>query len=197
MTNGYEIINNVINIKRNLTSLDLFVKDFLNIFKKHSDYLVVSGYVSISTGRVRGTEDVDIIFPMPKKELFEKIFTSLESQGFWCYQGENLEEVFDYIKNMDSIRFAKKGEVFPNIELIPFDSTKILKYFEFNNPQMISISDFQFKIPEIEFEILYKELVLRGQKDVEDARHLRTFFNDILSEEKFKKYKEIIENEEK
>ena len=44
---GYELINNVLIINRDLTELDLFAKDFLEIVKKHTDYLIVSGFVSI------------------------------------------------------------------------------------------------------------------------------------------------------
>jgi hypothetical protein len=31
--------------------LDIFVKDFVKILEKYSDYLVVGGFASISTGR--------------------------------------------------------------------------------------------------------------------------------------------------
>ena len=67
---GYKVERDTIVINRELTSLDLFVKDFLSILKKYSDYLIVSGFVSISTGRTRGTEDVDILFPIIQKEKF-------------------------------------------------------------------------------------------------------------------------------
>ena len=55
--------------------------------------------------------------------------------------------------------------------------------------------DFEFKIPAIEFEILYKEIILKGKKDIEDAKHLRTFFSEIIKEEKFKEYEPIIRDE--
>ena len=58
--NSYTMEDNVIVINRDLTELDIFVRDFLNVFKKHNDYLIVSGFVSIVTGRSRGTEDVDM-----------------------------------------------------------------------------------------------------------------------------------------
>jgi hypothetical protein len=72
--------------------------------------------------------------------------------------------VYSYIESLNNIRFALKKEIFPNIELIPFDKTKKAKYFEFNHPQKIKIQDFEFKIPHIEFEILYKEIVLKSKK---------------------------------
>ncbi|MBW2968858.1 tetratricopeptide repeat protein [Candidatus Woesearchaeota archaeon] len=192
MNSGYSIKDNVIIIDRELTELDLFVRKFLNILTRYSDYLIVSGFVSISTGRSRSTEDIDIIAPIMNKEKFKKLFGNLVKNNFWCYNSDDYEEAYEYFKNVNSIRFAEKGELFPNIEFVPFDSKKRAKNFEFNNPQIIKIKDFEFKIPPIEFEILYKELILKSKKDIEDARHLRVFFSDFIKKEKFIKYKPII-----
>jgi len=189
---GYSLVENTIIIKRELNSLDIFVMEFIEVLKKHTDYLIVSGFVSISTGRTRGTEDVDVIFPLIEREKFINLFKDLIKHNFWCYQSDNPEEVYNYLKNFQSIRFAKKDQLFPNIEFIPFDSTKKLKSFEFNHPQKIKISNFEFKIPPIEFEILYKELLLSSQKDMADARHLREFFSDIINKSKLEEYKNLI-----
>ncbi|MBW2981855.1 hypothetical protein KY343_03150 [Candidatus Woesearchaeota archaeon] len=193
---GYELKEDIIIINRDLTELDIFVKDFIEILKKHSDYLIVSGFVSISTGRTRGTEDIDVLVPVMDKNKFQKLFHDLIYNNFWCYQGDDVDEVYLYIQRMDNIRFARKNEVFPNIEFVPINEMRKAKYFEFTHPQKIKIKDFEFKIPPVEFEILYKEIILGGKKDIEDAKHLRTFFSDILKEERFKKY-EIIIREEK
>lgn len=72
MQRAYEVKEGVIVLNRQLTELDLFVKGFLDILKQHSDYLVVSGFVSISTGRTRGTEDVDILFQASLKRKILK-----------------------------------------------------------------------------------------------------------------------------
>jgi hypothetical protein len=192
---GYEIKNDVIIINRELTELDLFVKEFIEILKKYSDYLIVSGFVSISTGRTRGTEDIDILVPVMNRNKFKELFDDLSNSDFWCYQGDDADEAYSYIECRDNIRFAKKNKVFPNIEFVPIGETKKAKYFEFTHPQKIKIADFEFKIPPIEFEILYKEIILGGKKDIEDAQHLRTFFSDMLKEERFKKYETIIREE--
>lgn len=194
---GYLLEKNTIVIQRDLTELDIFVRKFLDTLKKHSDYLIVSGFVSICTGRARGTEDIDVIVPVMEKEKFIALFRNLEKNNFWCYQGDGPENVYSYIKNLDNIRFAKKNEIFPNIEFVPFNKTKKAKFFEFNHPQKIKIKDFEFKIPPLEFEILYKEIILKGKKDIEDARHLRAFFSEIIKEEKFKEYEPIIKEEVK
>ena len=96
-------------------------------------------------------------------------------------QGDNYEEVYDYIKNLTNIRFAKNKQMFPNIEFIPVNETRKAKHFEFTHPQKIKIKDFEFKIPPIEFEILYKEIILASDKDIQDAEHLRKVFSDIIN----------------
>ncbi|MBW2965832.1 hypothetical protein KY342_01870, partial [Candidatus Woesearchaeota archaeon] len=148
-------------------------------------------------GRTRGTEDIDILVPIMPKEKFKELFDDLINNNFWCYQGDNSDAIFRYIKDFSNIRFAKKGEMFPNIEFVPINESRKAKWCEFSNPQKMKIKDFEFKVPPIEFEILYKELVLKGKKDMEDARHLRTFFSKILKKENFIKFKPIIESEAK
>ncbi len=192
---GYVMEKRVIVIQRSLTELDMFVKDFLDVLKKHSHYLVVSGYVSICSGRARGTEDVDILAPLLPNEKFKLLFYELQKSGFWCYQGDEASSVYDYFKALVSVRFARKDELFPNIELIPLNETKKAQSFEFRHPQKIKINGFELNIPPIEFEILYKEIILKGKKDMEDARHLRTFFSDILQKERFEEYEPIIRGE--
>ena len=192
---AYSIEDNTIIINRELNKLDLFVKDFLDVLKRHSDYLVVSGFVSISTGRTRGTEDVDILAQKLNKIKFALLLDDLFKNKFWCYQGDTVNEIWEYIENGDNIRFAKEEEMYPNIEFISIDESKPTKYFEFTHPQKIKIQDFEFKIPPIEFEILYKELILTGKKDIEDAKHLRTFFSEIIKKERFKEYEPIIKQE--
>jgi len=192
MKKGYSIEGDVIIINRDLTDMDLLVKKFIDILKRHSDYLIVSGFVSISTGRTRGTEDIDVLVPVMGKDKFSNLFNDLLKNDFWCYQGDSIEEAYSQVKDMDSIRFALVNEMFPNIEFVPIDKTKKAKWFEFNHPQKIKVKNFEFKIPPIEFEILYKEIVLGNKKDIADAKHLRTFFSDIIKEEKFKEYEKVI-----
>lgn len=195
MGEGYFIEEGIIVINRDLTELDLFVKEFLQVLEKYSDYLIVSGFVSISTGRTRGTEDIDILVPVMDKGKFRKFFRELEDHGFWCYQGDSIEEVYPYIEGMHNVRFARIKEVFPNIEFVPINESRKAKFFEFKHPQEVKVKDFKFKIPPIEFEILYKELVLKGKKDIADAKHLRTFFSDLIKTGKFKEYEKVIKGD--
>lgn len=192
---SYKFENNTIILDRELIELDIFLKNFLEVLKKHSDYLVVSGFVSISSGRPRGTEDIDVLFQVTDFNKFKELFEDLIDNNFWCYQGDNPIEIYNYIRNKNNIRFSREDEYIPNIELIPIDESRKAKYFEFTHPQKIKIKDFEFKIPPIEFEILYKEIILTGKKDIEDAKHLREFYSDILNNKKFKEFEPIIRSE--
>ncbi len=192
---AYSVENDTIIINRELTKLDFFVKDFLEVLKRHSNYLIVSGFVSISTGRTRGTEDIDLLAQKLNKAKFALFLEDLFKNGFWCYQGDTISEIWKYIEKGDNIRFAREGEMFPNVEFISVDKSRPTKYFEFTHPQKVKIQDFEFKIPPIEFEILYKEIILAGKKDIEDAKHLRAFFSDIIKAERFKEYEPIIKKE--
>ena len=73
MGKGYHLEGKVIVVNRDLTELDIFVRDFLEVLKRHSDYLIVSGFVSISTGRTRGTEDVDVLVPVMDKGVWRAV----------------------------------------------------------------------------------------------------------------------------
>ncbi len=195
MQEAYKLEGNVIVINRNLTELDTFVRDFLNILKRHSDYLIVSGYISITSGRTRGTEDIDVLVKVMTKEKFKALFDDLEKNGFWCYQGDTAEEVYSYIEHKDHIRFARQNEYIPNMEIIPIDETKKAQFYEYTHPHKMRVQDFEFKVPPIEFEILYKELVLKSDKDISDAKHLRTIFSEILDKNRLRECKGVIEND--
>ena len=129
------------------------------------------------------------------KEKFKDFFNELISKDFWCYQGDSFEDIFPYIENKQNIRFAKREQLFPNMEVVFIDESKKAKFYEFTHSQKIKIKNFEFKIPPLEFEILYKEKILTGIKDIEDAKHLRNIFKEILSEEKFKKCQIVIDEE--
>ena len=69
----FEVVKNELRIKKHLTKLDLFVIDTLKIISKYTEYVVISGYVSIFFGRARATEDVDIFIGDISWENFRKL----------------------------------------------------------------------------------------------------------------------------
>ena len=43
------------------TILDKFIESFIKVVEKHAKYAVIGGFVAISHGRSRGTEDIDLL----------------------------------------------------------------------------------------------------------------------------------------
>ena len=59
-----------IEINRELSGLDTLALDFIAILQKHTEYVLVSGYVAILLGRARASEDIDIIIPKIRMSTF-------------------------------------------------------------------------------------------------------------------------------
>jgi hypothetical protein len=90
-----------------------------------------------------------------------------------------------------NLRFAKKKEIIPNIKLkicrkeIDFLTLREKVKVNFPKNRYIYISP-------IELQIIYKEEVLKSEKDIEDALHLREVFKNVIDEKKIEEYKKIV-----
>jgi len=184
---------NTIKLDKELNKLDTFVLDFVKTLKKHTSYVIVSGYVSILFGRSRATEDVDLIVPKMSKNDFVKLFKEL-GKKFYCLNSSLPEEAYDNYLNKDSaVRFAYKSKIIPNIEF-KFAKTKMdneaLKqkiYVKMGRSELI--------ISSLELQIAFKEIVLGSDKDLEDAEHLKTVFEKNLNKEALNNYRKVLKDE--
>ena len=111
------VSENVIEINRELSELDLFAIDFIKVLRKHTKYVIISGYVSILLGRARASEDIDIIIPKMRLPEFLQLFMEIKANGFYCLNSGAGENGYEYLKDNIALRFAKEGDVIPNIEL--------------------------------------------------------------------------------
>lgn len=178
------------NETKDVNLLTKFTEDFCNIVKKHCDYVIVSGFLAISSGRSRGTEDIDIIIPPITLEKFKELHEDL-SKKFILFHLDGLEiaEVYDYLKD-SNIRYVYKNRVLPNMELkfarnkIDFDNLKTRKKIPF--------TDVDVYFAPIECAIAYKEFALKGEKDLEDAEHLKKVYLEEIDPEKIKYYERMI-----
>jgi len=76
--------------------LNQFTADFVKVLDKNKvTYAIVSGFVAISHGRARGTEDIDIIIERISLQKFEELHNDAAKAGFECLQGENPEMLFN------------------------------------------------------------------------------------------------------
>lgn len=174
-------------LDRELNDLDIFALKFLKILEKYTDYVVISGYVSIVLGRARATEDIDVfIKPLPK-EKFSKLYNELKENGFWCLNADSEEEIFSYLTDKLAIRFAEVNKSIPNFEIkFPKDS---LNEEAFNDSLSVIFPKGKIKISSLEMQIAFKKFYLCSDKDLDDAAHIENLFKDKLDTNKINKYK--------
>ena len=181
-----------IRLDKELNILDKFVLKFVSILEKYVKYVIVSGYVAILFGRARATEDIDIIISKLPKNKFEKLWNEIEKNNFWCLNTPSAEEAYKNLIDELAIRFAKKGKIIPNVE-IKFCKNEIDKY-TLRKRMKVILKGQEIFISPIEMQIAYKEAILKSEKDLEDALHLREIFKEIISEKEIEKLKKVMKN---
>jgi len=184
-------INNKIVIERELSELDRFTIDFVDIIKKHTDYVIVSGYVAILLGRARASEDVDIIIPERSIEEFRKLNKAIIERGFYCLNTDTIEDIYGYLEDNLAVRYAKKGTAIPNIEL-KFARKQISK-IALKDSIIVDINNINMNISCLELQIAFKEKVLMSEKDLEDAKHIRAVAKGHLDTDKIKIYERMLD----
>ncbi|ACS32740.1 hypothetical protein [Thermococcus gammatolerans] len=172
-----EITEKKIVLNRELSELDKFVFDVIDVLERHVRYVIVSGYVTILFGRSRGTEDVDVVIePLPQEE-FISMCEDAQKAGFEFLNPEACEGLYEMLAGRLGIRMVRKGEIIPNAEIkFPKDAfhrealeKRIPVWF---NGRVIYISP-------IELQIAYK-LYLGTDKDLEDAFFLYELFKEKI-----------------
>jgi hypothetical protein len=146
--------------------------------KLNVKYVVVSGYVSILFGRNRSSEDIDIIIEKLTLPKFGMLWNELNKE-FECINAENKDSAYkDYLLTHHAIRFSRKGEFIPNMEIkfpkIDLDDWTIA------NRKEVSLNKHQIFISPLELQIPFK-LFLGSEKDIEDAKYLYKLFKDNLN----------------
>lgn len=173
------------------TILDVFVEDFVRVIEEYAKYAVVSGFVAIAHGRTRGTEDVDVIISRVSKDVFKTIHAALDAEGFECIQSSNPETIYDsYLKTGDSVRYVRKGVLVPEMELkLAKDE---LDDYQLLTRKQFALTGLDIYFSSIEMNIAFKEELLKSDKDLEDAAHLRKVYEGKISEAEIKKIKGMI-----
>ena len=180
----------VIVLNRKLSKLDELVLDFIALL---DDYVIVSGYVSIITGRSRATEDIDLLVPRMDFNEFEILWKRLHENNFECLNTENIKSSYNLWQE-HAIRFARKGTGVPNMEFKMIKND--IERYSFENKIRIPLKGKELWISPIEMQIAFK-LSLGSEKDIEDAKHLYELFKDkIDKDELIKLIRELnVENE--
>lgn len=182
--------NKIFALDKISSELDIFVLKFLRILEKYTEYVVISGYVSILLGRSRATEDVDIFIKPIKRELFSEFYKDLIKNGFWCVNCEDEGEIFSYLEDSLAIRFAEANTYAPNFEVkYPKDD---LDEETFSNYLIVVLKIGEIKISSLERQIAFKRYYLASDKDADDALHIEELFKDKIDYKKINKYRELI-----
>ena len=174
-----------------LNILEKFAVDFTKVVEKYAKYIIVSGFVAISHGRSRATEDIDMIIEKVSKEQFKKMHDELIESGFECQQSDNPNVIYDdYLNDKLSVRYTRKGEPLPEMKL-KFAKDE-LDALQFSTRQKLPFTGTDLWFSSIDINIAFKEELLKSEKDLEDAKHLRLIYKDKVNEEFINKIKKMI-----
>ena len=172
-------------LNRELSDLDIFTLEFINILKKHTPYVLISGYVSILLGRSRASEDIDLLIPKLTKIELTNLELDLKNNNFYCLNTGNIASM---LNEGLAVRFAKDNTVIPNME-VKFIKTKV-ESMALKDNLSVKINKDMLIISNLELQIAFKEIVLKSPKDLEDAKHLRNITD--INQIKLKYYEDLI-----
>jgi len=158
-----KITKEKIEFEKELNNLDMLVFDFVRALEGFDiEYVLVSGYVSILFGRSRSSEDIDIIVERIDQSLFNTLWNEL-SKKFECIITKDKNDAYkDYLLTGHSIRFSRKNEFIPNIE-IKFPKVE-LDAWTLRNRKRVILNEQILYISPIELQIPFK-LFLGSEKD--------------------------------
>ena len=172
--------------------LDKFVIDFVRVTDKYVKYIIVSGFVAIAHGRTRGTEDIDMIIEKIPIEKFINLHNALLNAGFECIQSSEPLVIYDYLTHSTSIRYTRNGEFLPEME-IKFAKDS-LDELQLKTRKKLELTGLDVYFSSIEMNIAFKEELLKSDKDMEDARHLRVIYKDSINENEINEIKKQIKH---
>ena len=171
--------------------LDDFCIKFCKVIEKHCKYIIVSGFVAISSGRTRATEDIDMIIEKIPYDLFRIVHVDLVKEGFVCIQSDSAEEIFSYLDDITSVRYTFKNQPLPEMEL-KFSKDDLDEY-QFNNRVKLELTGLDVWFSSVNMNIAFKEELLKSEKDLKDAEHLRKVYPENINEDEINKIKQMIQ----
>ena len=182
---GIELRNGTLVVEREPNQLDELATEFSRILGRFDiDHVYIAGYVSILAGRARSTEDVDVLIEQIDEETADELAETLDTKGFWG-PAMPLTSIYEMLDNGDNIWVAPTDQVAPHLEVKfardEFDRASL------ENAITARISGKTSPIGPLELQIAYK-LYRGAQKDVEDAVHLYTLFEESLSMSRLKEW---------
>ncbi len=168
-----------------------FCQSFCEILERFTNYIVVSGFFVISSGRSRATEDIDIIIEPVDEDTYLNLHEELKKGHYYCLQSSDPNTIFNlYLKDKIPVRFIKNDDLIPNIEL-KFAKDELDKY-QLQTKKKIKFTELEIFFSSVEANIAFKEELLKTPKDLDDAKHLRIVYSEIIDLHEVNKIKEMI-----
>src|SRR3989338_2703715 len=167
--------------------LDKFVLSFCAIVEKHAKYIIVSGFVAIASGRARGTEDIDMILPRLSNKVFSGLHKDLVKNGFECLQSEDEKEIHSYLQDNLSVRYIWNDKHIPEME-VKFAKDGI-DAMQLKDRVKLPLTGLDIWFSSINVNVAFKEGYLKSQKDIEDAKHLRIVYSELIDEGEIRRVK--------
>ena len=170
--------------------LDEFCVGFCKVAERHAPYIVVSGFVAISSGRARATEDIDMIIRRLALPAFTALHDDLKKEGFICMQSDDANEVFSYLDAGDSVRYTLEDKPLPEMEL-KF-AKDALDAYQIKTRQKLPLTGLDIWFSSVNMNVAFKEELLKSDKDLKDARHLRAVYPELIDEREIAMIKKMI-----
>lgn len=174
----------------NRNILDKFCIKFCDIIEKHCKYIIVSGFVAISSGRSRATEDIDLIFERLDLNKLADLHSDLMNNGFVCMQSDSIEEIFSYLDEGMAVRYTLRDKPLPEME-IKF-AKDMLDNYQIQTRVKLPLTGLDIWFSSISMNIAFKEEFLKSEKDLKDAEHLRKIYPELVDEQEISKIKAMI-----
>lgn len=180
-----------LSLDRELSTLDEDVVAFTAVLDDHDvEYVVVSGYVAILTGRARSTEDVDVVLEPLDEQAVEALADGLRDAGYWG-MAMPLDDMAATLAAGDRFRVAERDELFPNFEC--WFASNPAEREALASAITAELGDHAVRISPIELQIAYKLRLAQGVgttrgKDFEDALHLYLTFDGQLKGDALERY---------
>lgn len=167
-----------ISFRKQLNELDDLALGFAeNLQSAGIRYTVVSGYVAIMLGRMRASEDIDVLIEELDQERFARLWNAL-SPKYECIQTASPAIAFsDYLAHDSAVRFLLKGSTGPDVEVKFAREDHHLRSMA--SPIEVFINGRRLNIGPLELQVAYK-LVLASDKDYEDARYIYRLMKEHL-----------------
>ncbi|MFH1064976.1 MAG: hypothetical protein V1734_00530 [Nanoarchaeota archaeon] len=170
--------------------LDEFCIKFCSVVEKHCKYIVVSGFVAISSGRTRATEDIDMIIEKLPIEKFKSLHSDLLKEGFVCMQSDSAEETFDYLAHNTAVRYTIENKALPEMEMKFVKDA--LDDYQIKTRIKLPLTGLDIWFSSIDMNVAFKEEALKSDKDLKDAEHLRKVYAEMIDESEINEIKKMI-----